>query len=75
MPQVPIMGLTATASNQTEADIVKKLKLSNPFITRSSFNRPNLLYDVRKKYSKFKFMQELADYVKDHIDDSGIIYW
>lgn len=35
--------------------------------------RPNLTYDVRKKTSKF--MTEIADYVRDHIDDSGIIYW
>lgn len=33
------MALTATANNQTEGDIVKNLKLSNPFVTRSSFNR------------------------------------
>ncbi|KAH7463816.1 ATP-dependent DNA helicase Q-like 4A [Phytophthora ramorum] len=71
-PSVPIMALTATANTQTEADIVKNLKLNNPFITRSSFNRPNLTYDVRKKTSKF--MAELADYVRKHIDDSGIIY-
>ncbi|POM58390.1 Hypothetical protein PHPALM_36960, partial [Phytophthora palmivora] len=37
-PSVPIMALTATANTQTEADIVKNLKLRNPFITRSSFN-------------------------------------
>jgi bloom syndrome protein len=36
------MALTATANTQTEADIVKNLKLSNPFITRSSFNRYRL---------------------------------
>ncbi|KAJ8533288.1 hypothetical protein ON010_g13966 [Phytophthora cinnamomi] len=59
-------------NTQTEADIVKNLKLKNPFITRSSFNRPNLTYDVRKKTSKF--MTEIADYVRKHIDDSGIIY-
>ncbi|KAI9992232.1 hypothetical protein PInf_017617 [Phytophthora infestans] len=35
-PSVPIMALTATANSQTEADIVKNLKLRNPFITRSS---------------------------------------
>ncbi|KAG6956621.1 hypothetical protein JG688_00011338 [Phytophthora aleatoria] len=69
---VPIMALTATANSQTEADIVKNLKLRNPFITRSSFNRPNLTYDVRKKTSKF--MTEIADFVRKHIDDSGIIY-
>lgn len=71
-PSVPIMALTATANSQTEADIVKNLKLRNPFITRSSFNRPNLTYDVRKKTSKF--MSEIADFVRKHIDDSGIIY-
>ncbi|RLN60642.1 hypothetical protein BBJ29_008442, partial [Phytophthora kernoviae] len=71
-PSVPIMALTATANTQTEADIVKNLKLSNPFITRSSFNRPNLTYDVRKKAPKF--MNEIADFVQKHIDDSGIIY-
>ncbi|KUF97573.1 ATP-dependent helicase SGS1 [Phytophthora nicotianae] len=66
------MALTATANSQTEADIVRNLKLKNPFITRSSFNRPNLTYDVRKKTSKF--MAEIADFVRKHIDDSGIIY-
>jgi superfamily II DNA helicase RecQ len=67
------MALTATANNQTEADIVRNLQLSNPFITRSSFNRPNLTYDVRKKTAKF--MDEIADFIRKHIDDSGIIYW
>ncbi|CAH0486404.1 unnamed protein product [Peronospora farinosa] len=71
-PSVPIMALTATANTQTEADIAKNLKLKNPFVTRSSFNRPNLTYDVRKKTPKF--MTEIADYVRKHIDDSGIIY-
>lgn len=36
-------------------------------------HRPNLTYDVRKKTSRF--MDEIADYVRKHIDDSGIIYW
>ncbi|CAH0474734.1 unnamed protein product [Peronospora belbahrii] len=71
-PSVPIMALTATANTQTEADIARNLKLRNPFVTRSSFNRPNLTYDVRKKTPKF--MTEIADYVRKHIDDSGIIY-
>ncbi|TMW64024.1 hypothetical protein Poli38472_014141 [Pythium oligandrum] len=69
---VPIMALTATANTQTEADIVRNLKLANPFITRSSFNRPNLTYDIRRKTSKF--MEEIANFVRQHSDDSGIIY-
>ncbi|RLN26454.1 hypothetical protein BBJ28_00008908 [Nothophytophthora sp. Chile5] len=73
MQAVPIMALTATANTQTESDIVKNLQLSHPFITRSSFNRPNLTYDVRKKTPKF--MNDIAEFVRKHIDDSGIIYW
>ncbi|KAH9085280.1 hypothetical protein Ae201684P_004990 [Aphanomyces euteiches] len=71
-PNVPIMALTATANSQTEADIVKNLRLSKPFITRSSFNRPNLSYDVRRKGPKF--IEEIVAFVKDRIDQSGIIY-
>nr|CCA24010.1 bloom syndrome protein putative [Albugo laibachii Nc14] len=71
-PSVRIMALTATANSQTEADIVKNLQLENPFITRSSFNRPNLTYDVRKKGSSF--LSEIADFVRNHSQDSGIIY-
>ncbi|KDO33919.1 hypothetical protein SPRG_01798 [Saprolegnia parasitica CBS 223.65] len=71
-PNVPIMALTATANGQTEADIVKNLRLAKPFVTRSSFNRPNLTYDVRRKTSKF--MEEMCNFVRDRIDESGIIY-
>ncbi|RQM28609.1 hypothetical protein B5M09_008269 [Aphanomyces astaci] len=69
---VPIMALTATANHQTEADIVRNLRLAKPFVTRSSFNRPNLSYDVRRKGPKF--MDELVSFVKDRMDQSGIIY-
>ncbi|ETV85975.1 hypothetical protein, variant [Aphanomyces astaci] len=71
-PNVPIMALTATANHQTEADIVRNLRLAKPFVTRSSFNRPNLSYDVRRKGPKF--MDELVSFVKDRMDQSGIIY-
>lgn len=69
---VPIMALTATASHQTEADIAKNLQLKAPFVTRSSFNRPNLIYTIRRKSSKF--MEDIAKFVREHDDDSGIIY-
>ncbi|GMF45445.1 unnamed protein product [Phytophthora fragariaefolia] len=57
--QVPIMALTATANTQTEADIVKNLKLKNPFITRSSFNRCVLPYDLLAKYPNEELNCEL----------------
>ena len=72
-PSVPIMALTATANGRTEADIVKNLRLNNPFIIRSSFNRENLLYDIRPKTGA-KVLSEIADFLRSRVDQSGIIY-
>ena len=66
------MALTATANGRTEKDIVRCLKLSNPFITRSSFNRENLIYDVRPKSKNV--IKEIASFVSAHKKESGIIY-
>jgi ATP-dependent DNA helicase RecQ len=46
------MALTATASNNMRKDIVKNLKLRDPFVSIASFNCPNLHYYVRKKDGK-----------------------
>ena len=48
-PNVPIWALTATATERVRADIVAQLQLKDPFIQVSSFNRPNLYYEVRAK--------------------------
>ncbi len=48
-PNVPIWALTATATERVRADIVAQLQLRDPFIQVSSFNRPNLYYEVRAK--------------------------
>lgn len=48
--KVRIMALTATANNQTEADIVRNLQLENPFITRSSFNRYASFYTTNDMF-------------------------
>ena len=48
-PNVPIWALTATATERVRADIVAQLQLHDPFIQVSSFNRPNLYYEVRAK--------------------------
>ena len=51
-PTVPVMALTATASNNMRKDIVENLKLRDPFVSIASLNRPNLHYYVRKKDGK-----------------------
>jgi ATP-dependent DNA helicase RecQ len=48
-PGVPMMGLTATATERVRRDIVQQLNLETPCIHVSSFNRPNLYYEVRPK--------------------------
>ena len=46
---VPMWALTATATERVRADIIRQLDLQNPFVQVSSFNRPNLYYEVRSK--------------------------
>ena len=48
-PGIPVAAFTATATHRVQQEILDKLALRNPFIVRASFDRPNLLYDVRFK--------------------------
>lgn len=70
-PNVPIMALTASADNTTQADILKLLELRDAKIFRSSFNRENIYYYVK---SKREMTQFLPEYLRKHNQDSGIIY-
>ena len=66
-----IAAFTATATPQVREDIKKLLELQAPFEYFSTFDRSNLYFEVRKPQNKLK---ELTAYIKQHQDESGIIY-
>lgn len=70
-PTVPIMALTATATNKVRADIVKQLDLDDGQIFISSFNRPNLSYEVLPKKNSF---QSILALLNNYHNKSVIIY-
>lgn len=71
-PNVPIVALTATATEQTRSDILKQLKLQDPNIFVQSFKRTNLELSVlRKDNTTFNKMLSL---IREHKDDPVIIY-
>ncbi|HKU41073.1 MAG TPA: DNA helicase RecQ [Polyangiales bacterium] len=71
-PEVPRIALTATADQLTRADIVARLKLEQARIFISSFDRPNIRYDIVEKDQArtqlLRFLQE------EHAGDAGIVY-
>jgi ATP-dependent DNA helicase RecQ len=70
-PDVPMMALTATATERVRADIVKQLKLREPRCYVASFNRPNLTYRVVPKTTPY---EQLLEFIRSRPNDSGIIY-
>jgi RecQ family ATP-dependent DNA helicase len=70
-PAVPIIALTATATKIVRDDIVKQLNLRNPRIFISSFNRPNLKYEVLAKKDSLATILALLN---EHKGESTIIY-
>ncbi|HRH64998.1 MAG TPA: DNA helicase RecQ [Bacteroidia bacterium] len=70
-PDIPVIALTATADQLTRKDIVSKLRLRQPEIFVSSFNRSNIRYVVEKKRNH---LARIIEYLNGHADDSGIIY-
>ena len=71
LPDVPIMALTATATERVRADIIKELKLRDPRAYVASFNRPNLTYRVIPKTTAY---EQLLAFIRSRPNDSGIIY-
>ncbi len=69
--EVPIIALTATATEKVQADIQKNLGMMDAKVFKASFNRPNLYYEIRPKMNVLK---EMIKFVKQHPGKSGIIY-
>jgi ATP-dependent DNA helicase RecQ len=70
--QVPIIGLTATATPKVQEDILKNLDMSDASTFKASFNRPNLYYEVRTKTKNIE--SDIIRFIKQHKGKSGIIY-
>jgi ATP-dependent DNA helicase RecQ len=69
--RAPIIALTATATPKVQHDIQKNLGILDAEIFKSSFNRPNLYYEVKSKQDVAK---EIIKYIKNNSGKSGIIY-
>lgn len=71
---IPVIALTATATPKVQTDIVKSLEMRNERKFISSFNRPNLYYEVRPKISKEQTIKEILQILKKAGSPSAIIY-
>jgi len=68
---ISVIALTATATPKVQTDIQKNLQMINANLFKSSFNRPNLYYEVKPKSDVLK---EIVKHVKNNIGKSGIVY-
>ena len=67
----PIIALTATATPKVQSDIIRNLGMTDATVFKSSFNRPNLYYEIRDKSDP---KRDIIKYIKQHPGRSGIIY-
>ena len=67
----PVIALTATATPKVQSDILKNLKITDATVFKSSFNRPNLYYEVRDKADAEK---DIIKFIRQNSGKSGIIY-
>ncbi|MFL9844922.1 DNA helicase RecQ [Flavobacterium rhizosphaerae] len=69
---VPVIGLTATATPKVQEDILKNLDMSNANVFKASFNRPNLFYEVRPKQKTVE--GDIIRFIRQYKGKSGVIY-
>ena len=67
----PIIALTSTATPKVQSDIIKNLGMTDATVFKSSFNRPNLYYEIRDKSDP---KRDIIKYIRQHPGRSGIIY-
>ena len=67
-----MIALTATATPKVQDDIIKNLSMSNSSVFKSSFNRPNLFYEVKHKTDQIE--RDIVSFIKKNEGKSGIIY-
>ncbi len=67
----PVIALTATATLKVQSDILKNLRIQDARVFKSSFNRPNLYYEIRDKVDPEK---DIIKFIRQHPGKSGIIY-
>jgi ATP-dependent DNA helicase RecQ len=70
-PEIPLMALTASATERVREDIAEMLGMIDPEFYVASFNRPNLSYRIIPKMQPLKQVREI---LSEHTDESGIIY-
>ncbi len=70
-PDIPVVALTATATEQVQRDILKQLQMRDPAIFTASFVRENLYYEVRQKQESY---QQILGYIRSRPGDAGIVY-
>eukprot|EP01080_Neovahlkampfia_damariscottae_P002479 gene2479-3188_t len=74
-PDVPIMALTATATDEVKDDIKRSLKIRNCVMLTGSFNRQNLYYEVRQKSSFVTMVDDIKNFINSKFKKkSGIVY-
>lgn len=69
---VPVIGLTATATPKVQEDILKNLDMVDARTFKASFNRPNLYYEVRPKTKNVE--SDIIRFIRNHKGKSGVIY-
>ena len=69
---IPVIGLTATATPKVQEDILKNLDMSDANTFKASFNRPNLFYEVRTKTKNIE--SDIIRFIRQHKGKSGVIY-